>query len=147
MQVPPPPPRPTKTIFQGHQRFAECFFARTSSSSLQAGLFHPFQSTSHYPSSFPFRLFLYSCAQTDGLIWVVDSADRGRLQDCKRELHDLLTQEVIALDSLRCTQSYMLVVKRDNQQPASCTGENLNILSTVGTPIRGVVVMRQAGPP
>lgn len=32
--------------------------------------------------------------QTDGLIWVVDSADRGRLQDCKRELHDLLGQEV-----------------------------------------------------
>ncbi|CAM9859948.1 unnamed protein product, partial [Ectocarpus sp. 13 AM-2016] len=31
--------------------------------------------------------------QTDGLIWVVDSADRGRLQDCKRELHDLLGQE------------------------------------------------------
>lgn len=34
--------------------------------------------------------------QTDGLIWVVDSADRGRLQDCKRELHDLLGQEVSA---------------------------------------------------
>ena len=27
---------------------------------------------------------------TDGLIWVVDSADKRRLADCKRELHQLL---------------------------------------------------------
>ncbi|KAG7393541.1 ADP-ribosylation factor-like protein 2 [Phytophthora pseudosyringae] len=32
--------------------------------------------------------------QTDGLVWVVDSADRRRLEDCKRELTSLLTQEV-----------------------------------------------------
>ncbi|CAM9523158.1 unnamed protein product [Choristocarpus tenellus] len=38
--------------------------------------------------------------QTDGLIWVVDSADRGRLEDCKRELHDLLCQEKLAGASL-----------------------------------------------
>ncbi|CAB1112805.1 unnamed protein product [Ectocarpus sp. CCAP 1310/34] len=38
--------------------------------------------------------------QTDGLMWVVDSADRGRLQDCKRELHDLLGQEKLAGASL-----------------------------------------------
>ena len=31
---------------------------------------------------------------TDGLIWVVDSADRRRLQDCKDELHSLLLEEV-----------------------------------------------------
>ena len=31
--------------------------------------------------------------QTDGLIWVVDSADRWRMEDCKRELHQLLGQE------------------------------------------------------
>ncbi|XP_023234543.1 ADP-ribosylation factor-like protein 2 [Centruroides sculpturatus] len=30
---------------------------------------------------------------TDGLIWVVDSADRRRLQDCKNELHALLLEE------------------------------------------------------
>lgn len=30
---------------------------------------------------------------TDGLIWVVDSADRRRLQDCKNELHSLLHEE------------------------------------------------------
>ena len=31
---------------------------------------------------------------TDGLIWVVDSADRRRLRDCKAELHQLLQEEV-----------------------------------------------------
>ena len=30
---------------------------------------------------------------TDGLIWVVDSADRRRLQDCNKELHGLLQEE------------------------------------------------------
>lgn len=32
--------------------------------------------------------------QTDGLVWVVDSADRLRLEDCKAELHELLQEEV-----------------------------------------------------
>lgn len=30
---------------------------------------------------------------TDGLVWVVDSTDRARLPDCRRELHLLLTEE------------------------------------------------------
>ncbi|CAH0476428.1 unnamed protein product [Peronospora belbahrii] len=34
--------------------------------------------------------------QTDGLVWVVDSADRRRLEDCKRELENLLSQEKLA---------------------------------------------------
>ena len=38
--------------------------------------------------------------QTDGLIWVVDSADRARLQDCKAELQVLLQQERLAGASL-----------------------------------------------
>ncbi len=32
---------------------------------------------------------------TDGLIWVVDSADRRRLQDCRQELDALLLEEVM----------------------------------------------------
>ena len=32
---------------------------------------------------------------TDGLVWVVDSADKIRMSDCKVELHALLTEEVI----------------------------------------------------
>ena len=31
---------------------------------------------------------------TDGLIWVVDSADRRRISDCKQELDALLLEEV-----------------------------------------------------
>merc|ERR1711936_1365357 len=33
---------------------------------------------------------------TDALIWVVDSADRMRLSDCKKELHALLVEERLA---------------------------------------------------
>ncbi|XP_055334738.1 ADP-ribosylation factor-like protein 2 [Paramacrobiotus metropolitanus] len=33
---------------------------------------------------------------TDALIWVIDSADRLRLEDCKRELHSLLLEERLA---------------------------------------------------
>ena len=40
--------------------------------------------------------------QTDGLIWVVDSADRARLQDCKAELQLLLRQEVLQLGNSPC---------------------------------------------
>ncbi|GAA6056599.1 hypothetical protein JCM3770_006660 [Rhodotorula araucariae] len=31
--------------------------------------------------------------QTDAVVWVVDSSDRARMRDCKRELHDLLLEE------------------------------------------------------
>eukprot|EP00912_Choanoflagellata_sp_UC4_P001714 UC4_evm6s1092 len=37
---------------------------------------------------------------TDGLIWVVDSADRRRLEDCKAELAKLLVEERLAGASL-----------------------------------------------
>eukprot|EP00038_Savillea_parva_P014854 m.12272 g.12272 ORF g.12272 m.12272 type:complete len:185 (+) comp2926_c0_seq1:54-608(+) len=37
---------------------------------------------------------------TDGLIWVVDSADRIRLQDCRAELQELLHEERLAGASL-----------------------------------------------
>jgi len=38
--------------------------------------------------------------QTDGLIWVVDSSDKLRLADCKKELHSLLKQEKLVGASL-----------------------------------------------
>jgi ADP-ribosylation factor-like protein 2 len=34
--------------------------------------------------------------ETDGVIWVVDSSDKLRLNDCKDELHNLLKQEKLA---------------------------------------------------
>ncbi|KAF8304785.1 ARF/SAR superfamily [Clavulina sp. PMI_390] len=38
--------------------------------------------------------------QTDALVWVVDSADRMRMQDCKEELHSLLKEDRLAGASL-----------------------------------------------
>jgi ADP-ribosylation factor-like protein 2 len=38
--------------------------------------------------------------KTDGLIWVVDSADKRRLADCRRELFSLLGQEKLSGASL-----------------------------------------------
>ena len=32
--------------------------------------------------------------QTDALVWVVDSGDRMRMDDCKKELHSLLLEDV-----------------------------------------------------
>eukprot|EP00960_Hanusia_phi_P055073 762861-Hanusia_phi.AAC.2 len=37
---------------------------------------------------------------TDGLVWVVDSADTRRLNDCAEELQNLLVQEVLKLDEI-----------------------------------------------
>lgn len=38
--------------------------------------------------------------QTDGLVWVVDSSDIRRLDDCRAELHNLLKEEVYYLPDL-----------------------------------------------
>ncbi|KAI0260502.1 GTP-binding protein [Gloeopeniophorella convolvens] len=38
--------------------------------------------------------------QTDGLVWVVDSGDRLRMNDCKEELHSLLLEDRLAGASL-----------------------------------------------
>ena len=38
--------------------------------------------------------------QTDGIIWVVDSVDRFRLQECRQQLRDILAQEKLAGASL-----------------------------------------------
>jgi ADP-ribosylation factor-like protein 2 len=38
--------------------------------------------------------------QTDGLVWVVDSSDRRRLNECAKELHHVLMEERLAGASL-----------------------------------------------
>lgn len=38
--------------------------------------------------------------QTDGIIWVIDSADKERLDDCKKELYTILQEEKLASASL-----------------------------------------------
>ena len=44
--------------------------------------------------------------QTDGVIWVVDSVDRWRLEECKNQLRELLIQEVC----LKCTYLSLLKI-------------------------------------
>ena len=62
--------------------------------------------------------------QTDGLIWVVDSADRMRLRDCKAELQALLQQEVrgpAAPDLPRYSNSvYLLAAACGRVAPRVC---------------------------
>ncbi|XP_049785434.1 ADP-ribosylation factor-like protein 2 isoform X2 [Schistocerca cancellata] len=55
---------------------------------------------------------------TDGLIWVVDSADKRRLEDCCKELHTLLEEEVLELDSIK-THHWQIV------WCSAITGQNL----------------------
>eukprot|EP00033_Pygsuia_biforma_P001896 GCRY01002117.1.p1 GENE.GCRY01002117.1~~GCRY01002117.1.p1 ORF type:complete len:185 (+),score=35.55 GCRY01002117.1:244-798(+) len=38
--------------------------------------------------------------QTDGIVWVIDSADKRRLEDCRKELESLLKEERLAGASL-----------------------------------------------
>ncbi|BGP31069.1 ADP-ribosylation factor-like protein 2 [Rhodotorula toruloides] len=38
--------------------------------------------------------------QTDAVVWVVDSSDRARMEDCRRELHELLKEERLVGASL-----------------------------------------------
>mmetsp|Transcript_19260 Transcript_19260/g.17496 ORF Transcript_19260/g.17496 Transcript_19260/m.17496 type:complete len:155 (-) Transcript_19260:106-570(-) len=38
--------------------------------------------------------------QTDGIIWVIDSVDRWRLDECKHQLREILNQEKLAGSSL-----------------------------------------------
>lgn len=55
---------------------------------------------------------------TDGLIWVVDSADRRRLGDCKKELHSLLEEE-------RLAGATLLVFANKQDLPGSLSAEEI----------------------
>lgn len=55
---------------------------------------------------------------TDGLIWVVDSADRRRLQDCKAELETLLLEE-------RLAGATLLVFANKQDLPGALTSEEI----------------------
>ncbi|KAJ4816353.1 ADP-ribosylation factor [Rhynchospora pubera] len=47
--------------------------------------------------------------QTDGLVWVVDSSDVRRLEDCKAELHNLLKEEVLNLEAMDKSRHWQIV--------------------------------------
>ena len=55
---------------------------------------------------------------TDGLIWVVDSADSRRMQDCKKELHSLLQEE-------RLLGATLLVFANKQDLPGALTSEEI----------------------
>ncbi|CAL1527522.1 unnamed protein product [Lymnaea stagnalis] len=55
---------------------------------------------------------------TDALIWVVDSADRMRLSDCKKELHSLLVEE-------RLSGATLLVFANKQDLPGSLTAREI----------------------
>ncbi|KAH6915474.1 ADP-ribosylation factor-like protein [Coprinopsis sp. MPI-PUGE-AT-0042] len=57
--------------------------------------------------------------QTDALVWVVDSSDRMRMDDCKRELHSLLTEDRLAGASL-------LVFANKQDLPGSMTQSEIS---------------------
>jgi ADP-ribosylation factor-like protein 2 len=62
--------------------------------------------------------------QTDGVIWVVDSVDRWRLEDCRRELFALLSQEVSSNCGWRCVadepDAWFIVVMGRNSLAHRC---------------------------
>ncbi|KAM3253485.1 hypothetical protein ACQJBY_041497 [Aegilops geniculata] len=47
--------------------------------------------------------------QTDGLVWVVDSSDVRRLDDCRAELHNLLKEEVLNLEVMNKDRHWKIV--------------------------------------
>ncbi|XP_065832868.1 ADP-ribosylation factor-like protein 2 [Oscarella lobularis] len=55
---------------------------------------------------------------TDGIVWVVDSADKRRLDDCKRELHGLLKEE-------RLLGATLLVFANKQDLPGALTGDEI----------------------
>lgn len=56
---------------------------------------------------------------TDGLLWVVDSADKRRLEDCKKELHELLLEE-------RLAGATLLVFANKQDLPGSLTAKEIS---------------------
>jgi ADP-ribosylation factor-like protein 2 len=64
--------------------------------------------------------------QTDGLVWVVDSADRMRLELCKEELMSLLQQERLAGASL-------LIFANKQDVAGALSSEEIAIFLELGT--------------
>ena len=56
--------------------------------------------------------------KTDGLIWVVDSADLARLEDCRAELHALLKEE-------RLVGATLLIFANKQDVPSALSVEEL----------------------
>mmetsp|Transcript_41710 Transcript_41710/g.110168 ORF Transcript_41710/g.110168 Transcript_41710/m.110168 type:complete len:185 (-) Transcript_41710:104-658(-) len=55
---------------------------------------------------------------TDGIVWVVDSADRQRLEDCRRELDGLLSEE-------RLAGATLLIFANKQDLPGALSGKEI----------------------
>lgn len=67
--------------------------------------------------------------KTDGLIWVIDSADLARLHDCKAELHNLLKEE-------RLFGATLLILANKQDIPSALTLQQiLEVRSHAGKPL------------
>ena len=55
---------------------------------------------------------------TDGLIWVVDSCDKLRLEDCRNSLHELLKEE-------RLLGATLLIFANKQDVPGALTAEQI----------------------
>ncbi|KAH7853179.1 hypothetical protein Vadar_034361 [Vaccinium darrowii] len=64
--------------------------------------------------------------QTDGLVWVVDSSDLRRLDDCKFELHNLLKEERLSGASL------LILANKQDIQGALSPDEIAKVLNLEG---------------
>lgn len=68
--------------------------------------------------------------KTDGLIWVIDSADLARLEDCKKELHGLLQEE-------RLFGATLLILANKQDIPAALS---LQEIEQVGDGLQKLVI-------
>lgn len=63
---------------------------------------------------------------TDGLVWVVDSADRMRMQACRDELHVLLQEE-------RLAGATLLVLANKQDLPGALSGQEIKDVSAAAS--------------
>lgn len=59
---------------------------------------------------------------TDAMIWVVDSADTWRMEDCKAELHNLLKEE-------RLAGATLLILANKQDQTSALSGRQIEEVS------------------
>jgi ADP-ribosylation factor-like protein 2 len=70
--------------------------------------------------------------KTDGVVWVVDSADRDRLHLCRDELHQLLRHE-------RLAGATLLIFANKQDVPGACSSREIEgILMQNGTNVKSI---------
>ena len=65
---------------------------------------------------------------TDGIIWVVDSVDRCRLEECRKQLRDILSQEKLAGASLLIFANKQDLGNKMSEVMLNCTSQCYTIL-------------------